>query len=113
MANISIKDEGTSLYDDINEIIKSKKVSLNKAINSTMITMNWEIGKIISVKINENKRSEYGQNVVQELSDRLTYDYGQGYNRASLFRMMQFYQEFNDLEMVLQFSDQLCWSHIV
>ncbi len=113
MANVSIKNDVTSLYNDINEIINSKKISLTKTINSTMITLNWEIGKIISVKVNENKRSEYGQNVVQELSDRLTNEYGQGYNRASLFRMIQFYQEFNDFEMVLQLSEQLSWSHIV
>ncbi len=40
MANISIKNDVNSLYNDINKIINSKKKSLTKTINTTMFTLN-------------------------------------------------------------------------
>lgn len=39
--------------------------------------------------------------------------YGSGYNKSSFFRMIQFYQEFPDIEKVATLSQQLSWSHFV
>jgi len=40
-------------------------------------------------------------------------EYGKGFNRTSVFRMVKFYEEFLDKEKVATLSQQLTWSHFV
>ena len=47
------------------------------------------------------------------MSRKLTLEYGRGFNRTSVFRMIKFYQEFPDREKVATLSQQLTWSHFV
>ena len=44
---------------------------------------------------------------------QLSQDYGKGFDRTAIFRMVQFYQEFPDKEKVATLSQQLTWSHFV
>ena len=47
------------------------------------------------------------------MSRKLTLEYGRGFNRTSVFRMIKFFQEFPDREKVATLSQQLTWSHFV
>ena len=60
-----------------------------------------------------NERAEYGQEIVQTLSAQLTAEYGQGFGRRSLVRMLQFAEYFADDGIVSALSAQLSWSHFV
>jgi predicted nuclease of restriction endonuclease-like (RecB) superfamily len=75
--------------------------------------MNWSIGHFLFTNVLEGDKAEYGKSVIEEISIRLTQEYGSGYNKSSLFRMIQFYQEFPDIEKVATLSQQLSWSHFV
>lgn len=45
------------------------------------------------------------------MSKDLESQYGHSYEKSSIFRMIQFYEEFPDFEKVATLSQQLSWSH--
>lgn len=47
------------------------------------------------------------------MSERLTAEYGKGFEKSSVFKMVKFYQEFPEYEKVATLSQQLTWSHFV
>ena len=65
------------------------------------------------IEILKNEKAEYGKLVITTLSKNLSQRYGNGYSRAALFRMIQFYDSFSDTEKVATLSRQLTWSHFI
>ena len=47
------------------------------------------------------------------MSERLTAEYGKGFEKSSVFKMVKFYQEFPEYEKVATLSQQLTWSHLI
>ena len=78
-----------------------------------MIFLYWEIGETVCLDVLDCTKADYGKSIVDEVSRKLTQEYGKGFNRAAVFRMIQFYQEFPDRETVTTLSQQLTWSHFV
>ena len=54
----------------------------------------------------------YGDNIIDEYSQKLVVEVGKKYNRRTLFRMKQFYNMFSD-EKVSPLATQLTWSHYI
>ncbi len=73
-----------------------------------MVIAYWEIGKQIYKACGENDRAEYGKSLLKYLSDRLTAEFGKGFDESNLRRMRQFY-------LTYPIRDTLChelsWSH--
>lgn len=99
--------------DDINDLIKRKKCEVKSTVNDAMISLYWGIGKKLTEEITGVNKPEYGQKVVIEISNRLSVDYGTGFNRSAISRMINFYQEFPDYEKVATLSQQLTWTHFI
>jgi predicted nuclease of restriction endonuclease-like (RecB) superfamily len=78
-----------------------------------MILSYWEIGERLKKEILKDKRATYGQEVVKKVSEKLTLEYGRGYSKASLLRMVQVYTIFSDKQIVVTLSRQLSWSHFI
>lgn len=76
-----------------------------------MVSLYWEIGQKISKDILNDEKPEYGQYIVEEISNRLIQKYGRGYTKANIYRMLKFYQKFQDFQKVVTLSQQLTWSH--
>ena len=116
---VSMKDEMVlsdnfdHVYDDINDLIKRKKSDVKNAVNDAMISLYWGIGKKLTEEITGVNKPEYGEKVVIEISNRLSVNYGAGFNRSAISRMINFYQEFPDYEKVATLSQQLTWSHFI
>ena len=58
-------------------------------------------------------RAEYGERVVEALSEQLTAEYGRGFGRRSLFHMIRFAEVLPEFEIVQTLSARLSWSHFV
>lgn len=114
MIEKSIKfKEVDNLYFKIINLISSKKTVVAQTLNNAMIFLYWEIGETIHNDILKNSRADYGKAIINEVSDKLKQKYGKGFDRTSIFRMIKFYQEFPDREIVATLSQQLTWSHFV
>lgn len=99
------------LYNEITSLINIRKVKTSIAVNYNMVSLYWEIGQKISKNILNDEKPEYGQYIVEEISNRLTQKYGRGYTKANIYRMLKFYQKFQDFQKVVTLSQQLTWSH--
>ena len=58
-----------SLFEQIKNLIEQTKN--NVAVNSSMTMMYWHIGKLINDEILQNKRAEYGKEIVATVSQQL------------------------------------------
>jgi len=101
------------LLYDIRSFIESAKVNIVKVVNFELVLLHWKIGKRIREDITGEKRADYGKNVVELLSKKLTIEYGKGFGSKSLFHMIKFAGVFPDGEIVSTLSRQLSWSHFM
>ncbi|MCL2246084.1 MAG: DUF1016 N-terminal domain-containing protein [Lentimicrobiaceae bacterium] len=76
-----------------------------------MTMLFWNVGKRINEDMLQNKRADYGKQIVATLSRQLTEKYGRNFERTNLTRMMKFAEQFFDLEIVAPLVQQLSWSH--
>ena len=80
-----------------------------QAVNIALIDLYWQVGQIISRKI---EHAEWGDGVVAQLADHLarTQPGLRGFTRPNLFRMRQFYEAYQDDEKVSALLRQLPWT---
>lgn len=71
------------------------------------------MGHRIRTEILGNKRAAYGEEIVSTLSAQLVVEFGRGFGKRNLFRMVRVAEVFPDREIVAMLSRQLGWSHFV
>jgi len=102
-----------SLLSDLRVLIEQARVRVAQQINTELVMLNWHIGSRIRTEILKQTRAEYGEQVIDTIAQQLTLEYGRGYSRPALFRMVKFAEVFPDFEIVSTASRQLSWSHLV
>lgn len=95
-------------YNTIRASVISAQRKVYSAVNSAMVLAYHEIGEQIYLACGENDRAEYGQNLLQYLSERLTAEFGQGYTVRNLQMMRKFYLMFPNANTL---CSELSWSH--
>ena len=84
---------------EIRRMIEAARHRVAMAANLTMVNLYWNIGRVITQDIQRNeKRAGYGDQLVEDLSKRLTGDYGQGFSARNLWDMKRFFSEFTILQ---------------
>ncbi len=102
-----------SFVNDIKKIVEQGRRAAYGAVNTVMIETYWHIGKrIVEQEQNGKERAEYGKRLIEILSKELTIAYGKGFGTRNLWLFKQFYQTFNDLEILHTRVQNLTWSHI-
>lgn len=81
--------------------------------NSTLTILFWQVGKRINDHILQNKRAEYGKEIVSTVSAQLEKAYGRNFTEKNVRRMIQFSQIFTQKEIVVPLARQLSWSHFL
>ena len=102
--------ENKNLVVELKSLIASTKEQVAISVNSSLTLMYWQIGFKINEDILKNSRAEYGKEILQTVSAKLTEEFGQGYSYSSLTRMMKFAQYFT-FKNIATLSQQLSWSH--
>lgn len=101
------------LLKDIRFLIDSARSQVARSVNSTLVMLNWHIGRRIRKDVLGNARAEYGRQIVGALSRQLSAEYGRGFSRPSLFHRLHFARAFPNREIVSTLSRQLGWSHFL
>lgn len=96
------------LYNDIKKLVEESRNRAYKTVNTEMIKLYWNIGKMIIEKQSGNKRAKYNDYITNELSIRLTTVFGKGFSKRNLERMRKFYLCY---PIATTLSSQLSWSH--
>ena len=97
------------IYSEIKETLLLSRNQAYSAVNFAMVQAYWQIGRIIvEHEQNGNVRADYGKSVLQELSGRLTKDFGKGFSVRTLQQMKKFYLVFPNTNAL---RSQLTWTH--
>jgi len=94
------------VYEKIRTILVEARARVAVAVNVAMVSAYWEIGRQITEAIGE--RAEYGATLIKYISDRLTADFGHGFDESSLRKMRKFYLTFPIRHTLCA---ELSWSH--
>ena len=89
--NIINDNEINNLYNNIKELVEQSRSRVYKTVNTEMINLYWNIGKMIVEKQDGNKRAKYGDLLMEGISIKLTEYFGKGFSIQNLRRMRQFY----------------------
>ncbi len=109
----SVRQGADILLKALRELIDNARGRIAQQINTELVMLNWHIGNQIRKEILLDERAEYGKAVIDSLANKLTMEYGRGYTRAALFRMVQFAELFPDQQIVAALGRQLSWTSSV
>lgn len=104
---------GADLFHDIANLIEETRQYVAQEYNAAHTLLCWLIGTRINKEVLQSKRADYGEGIINALSTKLKLNYGKGYSRANLFRMIKFAKLYPDKKIVATLSRQLSWSHFV
>lgn len=102
-----------SLFNNLAQIIEQGKQQVVAQVNSVLTLTYWHVGKKINEHVLENKRAEYGKEIISALAAQLKLAYGSQYAEKNLRRMMRFAEVFSDSQIVTPLVRQLSWSHFL
>jgi hypothetical protein len=101
----------TVLLGDVRELIVQAREGAARAVDAGLTTLYWHVGQRIRQDILKEKRAEYGERIVSALSAQLEQEFGRGFGRRNLFRMVRFAEVFPDPKIVSALRTQLGWTH--
>ena len=103
-----------SLIQDLRQIIEQARSHVAATANYAQTMMYWHIGERINRQVLENRRAEYGKQIVSQVATQLQDEYGKkGFEPRNIRRMMQFANLFPDAQFVAQLATKLFWSHFI
>ncbi len=97
------------IFENIKQEILKSQYKAMQAVNTEMIYMYWNIGKIIL------DNTDWGNKFIDNLSIDLKREFPdiQGFSSRNLRNMRNFYKEYPDMEILQTLSAKLPWSHDV
>ena len=81
-----IEKVSQDIYGEIRQSIIHVQYKVQQTVNTGMVQIYWEIGQQLD-KACDGKQAEYGKGVLQQVSDKLTAEFGKGYSYANLRNM--------------------------
>lgn len=111
MAKLKVTDKSPAgstepLYREIRAVLESARAGAYRAVNAAMVQAYWHVGRLIMEHEQGGaKRATYGEAVLDDLSRRLTAEFGRGFDVTNLRKMRQFYRMFEIRDAVRLESD--------
>ncbi|MFC4685716.1 YhcG family protein [Epilithonimonas pallida] len=98
-----------SLFLSVKEIINQSRERVFRMANSTLLISYWKIGQlIVEDEQKGNERAEYGKFVLKNLSKKLTFEFGKGFDESNLRNMRSFFNAFPKCDAL---RHELTWTH--
>lgn len=95
-------------FNEIKGLVINSRKKVYTAVNTEMLNLYWNIGKIIMTIQKGDERATYGDAVLDKLSLKLTKEFGKGFSSRNLRTMRKFYLTYPIWTTV---SSKLSWSH--
>jgi hypothetical protein len=82
-------------YQAVAEVLRTARATSYRAVNFVMVEAYWNVGRMIVEEEQQGrKRAGYGAALIQELSVRLTAEFGSGFGATNLAYFRRFYLAF-------------------
>lgn len=96
-------------YKSIKTVLEKARSKSFKAVNTAMVQAYWSIGKIIVEQEQKGKvKAGYGEYLLINLAERLTKDFGKGFDESNLRYIRKFYMVFPIRDAL---RHELSWTH--
>lgn len=102
-----IEKVSQDIYGEIRQSIIQVQHKVQQTVNTGMVQIYWEVGQQLD-KACDGKQAEYGKGVLQQVSEKLTAEFGKVYSVRNLQMMRQFYLAFPNANTL---CSHLSWSH--
>ena len=102
------EEEVEKIFVSIKELVVNSRSRVYKTVNVEMLSLHWNIGKIIVIKQGGEIRAKYGNLLIDGLSKKLTEHFGKGFSIQNLRRMRQFYITYPIRSSIMS---ELTWTH--
>jgi predicted nuclease of restriction endonuclease-like (RecB) superfamily len=98
-----------TLYQKVKGVIERARTTVYQTANFETVKGYWEIGQyIVEDEQHGKNRASKGASLIKTLSEKLTLEYGEGFDSTTLKRMRKFYLTFPKGATL---SPNLSWSH--
>lgn len=93
-------------FTDIIQLIQQSRYNAIKAVNTELINLYWNVGAYVKQKLSA---AEWGDKTVDELADFIQKNNPElkGFNRAGIYRMIQFYGTYAEVKFVAPVRRQM------
>ena len=97
-----------NFYKEVIETINATRYKAYKSLNKYHIEQNYEIGRII---VEHQEKHKWGQSIVEALSKDINKEIDglSGYSPQNLWRMRQFYLEYENTPELLELAYKIPW----
>ncbi|MDR1416751.1 MAG: PDDEXK nuclease domain-containing protein [Prevotellaceae bacterium] len=100
--------KNSDLYVFSRELILNARKLVYHTANFVMVETYWQIGKRIVEEQGGEMYAKYGESLLQDVSKRLTAEFGKGFGYVNLTNMRKFYLQFQN---VYALRKELNWTH--
>jgi predicted nuclease of restriction endonuclease-like (RecB) superfamily len=102
--------EYPELLSDIKERVRTAQYTALKAVNSELVTLYWDIGRII---VERQEDDEHGSDIATRLSKDLRAEFPEisGFSRRNVFYMREFYLLYRNDSRVQPMVALIGWTH--
>lgn len=98
------------LWLEVKERVRSAQYAALKAVNTELVGLYWDIGKMIVARQND---AEHGAAIAEQLSHDLQMEFPgiSGFSRRNIFYMREFYLLYREDSQVQPLVAQIGWTH--
>jgi hypothetical protein len=97
------------LVGQLRILIQGARQQALRAVDVVQVRTCWEVGRhIVEFEQGGAERAEYGQGLLERIAERLTREFGRGFDASNLYKMSQFYRLFPKLDAL---RPELSWTH--
>lgn len=105
----SHRDEIPPLLEALRGLIVQARQKVLRAADTTQVQTCWQIGRhIVEFEQGGEARAAYGTKLLPRLAEKLTQEFGRGFDASNLHKMKQFYLSFPILDAL---RPELSWTH--
>jgi len=105
----SFQSENLVLVSEVRQLIDAAKQRAAVAVNAEISLLHWQVVKRIQLEVLQGERTEYGEQVVNQLTEH----YGNGWGVRQLRYCIRLADVFNNAEIVRKLCSQLSWLPVI
>lgn len=102
-----------TLLADLRQLITQSRERLSATVNAELTLLYWNVGQRLQREVLAGERAAYGQQLMERTGQRLSQEFGRGFEAKNLRRMVQFASAFPHSEIVASLMRELSWTHFL
>ena len=103
------QDELEPLLTDLRRLVIEARDRALRAVDVVQVQTYWQVGRhLVEFEQGGSQRAEYGKRLLSLVADRLTAEFGKGFDVSNLRNMRLFYKSFPKCDAL---RHELSWTH--